>query len=238
MSDLTESVIAAYGGLARWNELSEVRAHLLVGGVLWGLKEQDGVINDCRVRVDLHRQFTSHYAFADGVRTAVTPERAAIETEDGQVVAERANPRAAFDGHTAETPWDQLHLAYFGGYAMWNYLTTPFTFAQSDYRTAQLEPWEENGEVWQRLRVTFPQRVATHCPTQVFHFGDDGLLRRHDYQSEVIGWGPAAHYVAGYGEFDGIQVPTWRRVYPLDGSGAVDRSTVLVSIDLDDISFG
>src|SRR5260370_42401029 len=33
MGDLKDFVIAAHGGLHRWNQLSEVRAHLLIGGV-------------------------------------------------------------------------------------------------------------------------------------------------------------------------------------------------------------
>jgi hypothetical protein len=46
MTDLKDFVIAAHGGLDRWNQRSEVRAHLLFGGVLWQLKKQDGVLND------------------------------------------------------------------------------------------------------------------------------------------------------------------------------------------------
>ena len=63
MSDLKDVVIAAHGGLDRWNQLSEVRAHLLLGGVLWSVKKLDGVIKDSMVRVELHRQFASHYSF-------------------------------------------------------------------------------------------------------------------------------------------------------------------------------
>ena len=43
--DLKDLVIAAHGGLDRWNWLSEVRAHLLLGGVPWPLKKQDGPLN-------------------------------------------------------------------------------------------------------------------------------------------------------------------------------------------------
>ena len=139
MSDLKDVVIAAHGGLDRWKQLSEVRAHLLLGGVLWSVKKQDGVIKDSMVRVELHRQFASHYAFEkNGLRTSVTPDRAAIETAGGQVVAERSEPRAAFDGHVLDTPWDLLHLAYFHGYTMRNYLTTPFSFAEPDHLSGAL----------------------------------------------------------------------------------------------------
>jgi hypothetical protein len=189
MSDLKDVVIAAHGGLDRWKQLSEVRAHLLLGGVLWSVKKQDGVIKDSMVRVELHRQFASHYAFEkNGLRTSVTPDRAAIETAGGQVVAERSEPRAAFDGHVLDTPWDWLHLAYFHGYTMRNYLTTPFSFAEPGYLSEELEPWREDGQTWRPLKVTFPSHIATHCAEQVFYFDADGLLRRHDYIPDVIGW--------------------------------------------------
>jgi hypothetical protein len=146
MSDLKDFVITAHGGLDRWNQLSEVRAHLVLGGVLWAVKKHDGVIKDSMVRVELHRQFASHYAFEkNGLRTSVTPDRAAIETAGGQVVAQRSEPRAAFDGHVLDTPWDLLHLAYFHGYTMRNYLTTPFSFAEPGHLSEELEPWREDG---------------------------------------------------------------------------------------------
>jgi hypothetical protein len=157
-----------------------VRAHLLIGGVAWALKKQDGVIQDTMVHVELRRQFASYYAFGkNGLRTSFIPDRVAIETTAGQVVAERSDPRAAFDGHVLDTPWDMLELAYFLGYALWNYLTNPFSFAQR----------------------------------------------------------AAAHYTSEYREFDGIMVPTRRRVYPVDAEGNVANEPFLVTIDLDSIAF-
>jgi hypothetical protein len=172
MSELKDIVIAAHGGLDRWNQLSEVRAHLLLGGVLWPLKKQDGVLNDSMVQVELHRQFASHYAFGNyGLHTSFTADRVAIETTSRQVVAERSDPRAAFHGHVQDTPWDWLHLAYFAGYAISNYMTTPFSFAQPGYLSEELEPWREEGRSWRRLKVTFPAHIATHCAEQVFYLG-------------------------------------------------------------------
>ena len=242
MSDLKNLVIDAHGGVDRWNRLSNFRAHLLVGGQLWPLKKQDGIISDTMVLVELHRQFVSHYDFANyGLRTCFTADRVAIETTSGQIVAERTNPRTAFHGHVQETPWDWLHLAYFAGYAIWNYITTPFSFAKADYLSEELEPWSEKGQTWRRLKVTFPAHIATHCAEQVFYFDSDGLLRRHDYIPEVLGTGPfahsAAHYSSEYQEFDEITVPTRRRVYPVDHDGNVAKEPFIVTIDLDRITF-
>ena len=242
MNDLTDLVIAAHGGLDRWNRLSEVRAHLLVGGQLWPLKRQDGIINDSMVRVELHRQFASHYEFGYcGLRTSFAADRVAIETTRGHVVAERADPRAAFRDHVIDTPWDWLHLAYFAGYAMSTYMTTPFCFAEQGYRTEELEPWREEDQTWRRLKVTFPAHIATHSAAQIFYFDGDGLLRRHDYTPEVIGPAPfahsAAHYTGDYQDFDGIMAPTKRRVYPVDPAGNVSKESLIVTIDLDRIQF-
>jgi hypothetical protein len=96
---------------------------------------------------------------------------------------------------------------------MWTYLTTPFSFAIPGFRAEELNSWEEQGETWQRLKVTYPPAIATHNAEQIFYFGDDGLLRRHDYMPEVVKASSAAHYTSAYQEVNGIMVPTKHRVY-------------------------
>jgi hypothetical protein len=59
-------------------------------------------------------------------RSIFTADRVWIERRDGEVVEERFEPRASFSGHDRCTPWDRLHLTYYLGYAIWNYLTVPF----------------------------------------------------------------------------------------------------------------
>src|ERR1700720_830035 len=65
------------------------------------------------------------------------PNRVWIERRDGTIVEERSDPRAAFAGHVRDTPRDRLHLTYFLGYAIWNYLTTPFTLCSNGLRHAR-----------------------------------------------------------------------------------------------------
>lgn len=160
-----------------------------------------------------------------------------MESDAGEVKSERINPRASFAGHVLETPWDDLDVAYFAGYAMWTYLTSPFTFVRPDFQTEELSPVTEEGETWNRLKVTFPDSIATHCREQIFYFGQDGLLRRHDYTAEVINAGPVAHYSSHHKEFGGIMIPTRRRVHPLGEDGAVARDIDLVTIDVDRVLF-
>src|SRR6202041_539269 len=103
-----------------------------------------------------------------------------------------------FAAHTQETPWDTLHAAYFNGYALWTYLTQPFLYAYPGFKTMELEPWEEAGETWRRLKVVFPEQIASHAREQVTYFGPDGLMRRHDYAVDVLGGAQGAHYIDDY----------------------------------------
>jgi hypothetical protein len=238
VNDLAQLTIDAHGGLQRWHQFGHVSAHLRNGGVLWTLKHQQGVLDDVNVRVALRREWASHSPFLKpNLRTSFEPQRVAIESTDGHVVEERVHPRASFAGHGVDTPWDRLQLAYFAGYAMWTYLTTPFFFAMDGVATEELEPWHENGETWRRLEVTVPQGIATHSTLQTFYFSTDGLLKRHDYDADVLGGTPAAHYVHEYQEFSGILVPTRRRVLGRRPDGTPTPDPLIVTIDLSEVKF-
>jgi hypothetical protein len=238
MSDLLETVLEAHGGVERWNQLNEVSARLIQGGVLWAVKGQAGVLDDVVVAASLHEERVSHRPFGAADRhSAFTPERVAIETDGGDVLEALDQPRASFAGHTVESPWSTLQLAYFVGTAMWTYLSQPFTFALPGFQTSELEPWNEAGRRWRRLRVTWPSHLATHSTEQTLYFDDDGLLTRHDYDVEINGGNQAAHYVSDYEEVAGIKLPTKHRIFPRNHDGQSLAEPLFVSIDLSEIAF-
>ncbi|MFI1564421.1 hypothetical protein ACH4ZX_15440 [Streptomyces sp. NPDC020490] len=235
-SPLLREVLSAHGGMGRWREVHTVRATIVTGGVLWGMK---GLVQDPHPRqmtVRAHVQHASVQPFgAPDQRTDFTPDRVAIEKLDGRTVAERTAPRTSFDGHGMHTPWDPLHRAYFNGYALWTYLTTPFLLAMPGFEVSEIEPWWENGERWRGLRATFPAHIAGHSDVQDFYFGQDNLLRRHDYHVDVAGGFAAAQYVHDVVEADGLRFPTVRRAYRRDANGSPVYSDLLVSIDISDL---
>ena len=108
-----------------------------------------------------------------GPETDFTPERVAIERLDGRVVAERSHPRESFAGHELATPWNPLQRAYFNGYALWTYLTTPFFMALPGFSVTEIDPIEENGERWLGLQADFPDTFASHSRLQEFYFDTD-----------------------------------------------------------------
>ena len=239
MNALIEQILEAHGGLARWQSHATLSAHLSQGGVLWAMKGKGGMLDEVDVTIDLRRQWTSHSPFgAAGRRTAVTPQRAAIETTDGTVIEALDDPRASFAGFGLETPWSDLQLAYFVGYAMWNYLTLPFAFAQPGFAFAELPAWDEAGEQWRRLQVTYPDTVATHSRVQTFYIGADGRLRRHDYDVDINGGTPAVHYFSDYATVDGIAMPTRHMIYVRNPDGGHAPEPLVVSIVVSDVRFG
>lgn len=238
MSSLVDEVLEAHGGIERWNRFSQVTASIVTGGALWGMK---GLVQDPAPRtmaVSLHEERASVQPFGDpNWRTRFEPGRIAIETTSGELVKELKGPRRSFEGHVMNTPWTPLQRAYFNGYALWTYLTTPFLISLPGFETTEIEPWREGSETWRGLRVRFPSGIESHSQTQDFYFGDDRLIRRHDYHVDVAGGFAAAQYVYDHVTADGIVLPTRRLAFPRSEDMRADLSRVLVSIDLSHVHF-
>src|SRR6476659_1429266 len=90
------------------------------------------------------------------------PHKESLSKSDGSTIAERRAPKDSFAGHQMNTPWDELHRAYFNGEALWTYLTTPFLLAGDGVEVEETEPWREGAETWSVLRAYFPGAIETH----------------------------------------------------------------------------
>lgn len=236
MTQLKDLVIQAHGGLDRWQQFSQISADLVQGGVLWTLKGHPDTLARATVTVGLKEQWASHAPFGAGDRRSrFTPGRVAIEDRDGALLEELVQPRASFAGHTLQTPWTELQLAYFAGCAMWTYLNMPFLLAWPGVESEELEPWPTDNGDWRRLAVRFPAGIATHSAVQTLYFDAEGLLKRHDYDVEIAGNTPGAHLIEDYADVSGIKFPTKRRIYARQPDGSFSTEPLVVSIDLSNI---
>jgi hypothetical protein len=105
-------------------------------------------------------------------------------------------------------------------------------------RIEETEPWREGEETWRVLRAYFPGSIETHCLVQDFFFGEgDLLLRRHDYSVNIAGGFAAAQLTSNYAEANGIRLPTKRRAYARGPDHRPILEMLMVSIDIDDVSF-
>jgi hypothetical protein len=238
MNDLLALAVDAHGGMDRWASFTRLSAELSVDGAIWHVKQQPGLLVDKRIDLTTHTEKLTITPFtAPNLRSVFVPERLTLETLDGAVTETREHPEAAFAGQTLETPWDKFHVAYFASEALWTYLTSPFLYTYPGFESEEIEPWHENGETWRRLKVTFPEHIASHTRTQITHFGPDGLMRRHDYTVDILGGATGANYVSEYREFQGIQMPTRRRIYAYDSAMQKVPEPLLVALDFGHIEF-
>ena len=172
-----------------------------------------------------------------GERIVFTPDQVSLESDSGTRLDARIEPRSSFAGQPADSRWDKLHAGYFSSYALWGYLTTPFLYTYPGFETREIEPWQENGERWRVLEVTFPKEYAAHTRVQHSYFGEDGLLRRHLYTVDVLGGAAGANYAFEYRAVEGVKLSTKRRVFAYDANRQKVPEPVLISIDLNEIHF-
>lgn len=239
MDQLLEEVINAHGGLDRWERVSQLRAEMSMGGPIWAAKGWAGALDHETITVDADRQHSVIEPFLGPDQRAVfdvADERVTIENSAGRPPVTRAHARDHFRSYVRSTPWDEHDVGYFVGYALWTYLTAPFLLTYPGVQAWEIEPWVEAGQTWRRLQVIFPPAVATHSTKQTFYFDHKLLQRRTDYSPSVLGSSLIGHYTSGHRTFDGIVIPTRRRVFRRNQDGSVNLNLNTITIDIHHVS--
>ncbi|MFE3263528.1 MULTISPECIES: hypothetical protein [unclassified Streptomyces] len=217
MNDLLDHAISAHGGRERWARIDGLQAEVTLHGPFWAVRGFSDRPFEETVTIDTRRELVRFSPWGESRRDFVfSAEDDVVELRaaaDDRVLESRTGIRSTYRGYGPASPWKPLQVGYFIGYAMWNYLTTPFLLDRPEVVSHEGAEWTENGEVWRRLHVEFAPAIATHTARQTFYFGNDGLLRRLDYEVDVNAGAVVAHYVSDYRTFEGIRIPTRRRVH-------------------------
>jgi hypothetical protein len=231
-----DDAVKAHGGLDRWLAVTSVSAPVSIGGSLWADKGHDGVLSDAEVFIQPHHQHAEFSGFGpQRLRTWFEPGLVTMHTEDGTEVDRRRDPRASFP-RNATAAWDNIQVAYFASYAIWNYLTLPFLLTTPGVQVTEVAPWPAADPSWRRVRADFGEApIQTHNRVQYYNFGSN-LLVRHDYDADLLGGAAASNQAVDYREFDGLWFPTRRLVTARDSGGAAGTRPILVSIDFGDIT--
>jgi hypothetical protein len=188
---LLEECIAAYGGLERWRAREAVEVRVSARGLAFLMKGNGTPLTGARGRV---RTSGQHVEFYDWPRPGETSILTSAEARIGD--ERRAEPRFG-------RRWDELDFLAFGGAAMWTYMSLPFVLAD----------WGADELPGRRLRFRVPEPIRSHCREQTIHLDERGLIVRHDYVAESFGrWARGVHRSSDFRVFDGLPVPTRRRV--------------------------
>jgi hypothetical protein len=235
---LLTDVLQASGGLDRWRRLRRYTLHLSIGGALCARRYTAARLKDLVVDGAVHEQRLEIVGFNASDRRAVYgADGVTLEGADGRRLGARRAPPAEFRSQLGAPTWDELQLAHFCGYLLWNYVHVPFVLADPDFEAEELDPVTAHGETWRRLRADFPARVITHAAEQVFSFDHDGRLRRLEYSAHFANHAPAIQLFSGHQRFSGISLPTLCRILSNTPGGVTDTRSSLIDIEIFDALF-
>jgi hypothetical protein len=236
VNELLSLAVKAHGGLERWNKVTSVKVAASITGAIWFVKGKGDSLRNVIMTIETKRERLTMDFPGQDKRSIFEPARIVIEKSDGTPIETRNDPEKSFEGQKRETHWDDIHVAYFAGEALWTYLNTPFLYTQAGFATEEIAPIQVGGETWRRLKVTFPDTVKSHTREQISCFGPDGLLRRHDYTVDILGGATGLNYASEYRDVDGIIVPTKRRIFAYEGDYQLVKEPLLVAIDMGEIT--
>jgi hypothetical protein len=236
MNELLSFAVKAHGGLERWNELKAIKVSASITGAIWFVKGKGDFLKNVVLTVETKNERLVVDFPGQDRRAIFEPNRIVIETATGTPIQITDDPERTFEGQQRETPWNDTHVIYFVGEALWTYLNTPFLYTGDGFVSEEIAPIAVEGETWRRLKVTFPEYVKSHTREQISCFGPDGLLRRHDYTVDILGGATGLNYAFDYRNVGGIVFPTKRRVYAYEGNYELVKEPLLVAIDMGEIT--
>jgi hypothetical protein len=145
----------------------------------------------------------------------------------------RATPRATFAGLRKHRRWSPIDALYFFGYSLAHYHSLPFSLAEG--RPLRLVRGRSAGRRLHGVVVELPASLHTHCRRQAFFFDDEGLLRRHDYVAEIVGWwARGAHRWEDYADVGGL--PVARRRHVVARLGRLELPGVALHAEFKDVA--
>ena len=104
MNDLLADVLAAHGGLDRWNRIRAIRVDAAITGAFWEVKGKADAVKDVHFEVDTTRQRLTMDFAGQNRRSIFEPDRVVLRQDDGTLVDARDDPERSFEGHRFQTP--------------------------------------------------------------------------------------------------------------------------------------
>lgn len=223
-----------HGGLENWHKIKKIECNIEFGGLAFLMKmNMTGKVSR-KVIVHTRAPIVEFEDFPkNGFRGIFNSSEAVIENFKGEIMQNLKDPRTRV---SKSLFWSDLHLLYFAGYALWNYLNSPFIISYEGAHVLSCRTWKEMGQIWQKVQIKFKDQIPTHSPIQEFYFDEDLEMKRVDYNPVVFArWAKAAHYCQSHKIIEGFSFPTYRYVVPRKENGSARKGPKLVWIKIKDI---
>jgi hypothetical protein len=228
MEALLERIIDAHGGSARWEKFTDFITDVNVQGNLCELGGMPGIIGTSRLILSLRSPQTI-VLLPDGQgRLVINPDSISNVDVRGVELQDRSSPRDIINRVGPFATSSVFRTGYFLGFIVRYAVMSPFLYALEGFSLKEVEPWNERGEPWRVLKVTFP--VEHHAPfrVQYAYYGADGLLRRTRNSGTLFGDDiELINDVTAYGTVNGIQMPISREIFKCSPAGVkIDEAPV------------
>jgi hypothetical protein len=230
---LIERAIAAAGG-ARWSDLRRFTTYLMLDGALVAPLEGLHSLKEIVAEGDVDSRSIRISGFSEtGGAWGFFPDFVTIQRDDGAFVGARRDvaPRPFC------SPKDEAELVYICGLSVWSCMTAPRVMLGDNVQAEELGAWPERGETWWRLRVRAPEGALTYARDAVMYFGDDGLIRRTDFDVICGQTIRLAAYASAHQAFSGLTVPTLYRAVRRAASGEARQRRPVLDVEIFDVAF-
>ena len=235
---ILDNALRAGGGLDPWRRTWRFTLHMSITGSLFAARCSTAQLKELVVEGSTQTQTLEITGFARAdLRALYRPDWVALDGQDGRRLKERQGSPEELRNELRSRSWDELQLAYYCGYLIWNHIAIPFILADSDFETKELRRRVARGESLRQLRVVFPARIVTHARSQTFYFDREGMLRRLDYPAAHEEHMQIAQMFSGHQRFSGILVPTLCRLLSIGTEGTPVAKPSLLDIEIFDAHF-
>jgi len=235
---LLKNVLRTSGGLDLWRLTRRFTVHMSITGLLCTEKCSAANLKELVVEGSTHSQELEITGFSRAdIRALYRPDWVALEGQNARGIVERRGSPEEFRQGLQSGTWDELQLAHYCGYLIWNYMVTPFILADLDVETKERRRSNVRREHLRRLEVTFPARVVTHATRQSFYFEREGLLRRVEYPAPHENDTRIWQMFSGHQRFSGVLVPTLCRLVRVGADGVPVANRTLVDLEIFDVYF-
>jgi hypothetical protein len=235
---LLDNALKACGGLERWNRFDRFEAHVSMGGSYLASKVDATNLKEIVVSGNTRFQAAEVVGMLDrSGRGLCRANWVGIENHSGLIAAQQSVTPEDFAKLGSRAHWTELDVVYYCGISIWNFINCPFLLAESGFKIGEIAPLDADGEVWRRLHVTFPDRIATEACEQILYFDFRNRHRRTDYLCSALTANTVAHFLGAHQDFSEIVIPTLRRSRFVDRDGFISQEGVPFDIEIFDLIF-
>lgn len=234
--DLVSHVLKAHGGRDRWRSKTAFSAHISISGALLPPPENRSLSSATACRPTLREVVIEGetksprltvFGSGDTNRYGLyAPDRVELHSMAHQLLEALDNPIDALADRSSDRPLRATERTFLYGAAVWNAIAGPFLL--DDARILAKEA--------QQLEIELPAAIDPLTPRRTLYVGNDGFVTRQVYHLKHLHPGPLVDTASAYIAFDGIMVPTLRRLRPL-ATAADLHSPPLLDIEIFDLRF-